>query len=176
MLTRDPAKAAGLPGTARLLASLDAIGNEARIDAIVHLAGESVAGGFWTASRKREIVESRTRMLADLAALCARLRRRPEVLIAASAIGYYGDTGDRLVDERAAQGPGFAGESCAATEAAAEVLALLGMRVVRWDRLVLARQGGLLWRLLFRSNGAWAGRSATAGNISAGSTGTIWSG
>lgn len=148
VLTRNPAKAR-LPAAARAIGSLAAIGNDARIDAIVHLAGESVAGGIWTARRKREIIESRTRITAELRALCKRLSRRPKVLIAASAIGFYGDTGEALVDEREGQGPGFAGESCAATEAAADALAALGVRVVNLRiGLVLARQGGLLARLL----------------------------
>lgn len=149
VLTRRPQTRA-LPGGTRLIDSLDRIDCATRIDAIVHLAGESVAGGLWTDKRKRDIIESRTGIAADLQTLCNRLEKRPEVLIAASAIGYYGDTGDMLIDEGAPQGPGFAGESCAAAEAAAQNLGELGIRVVRLRiGLVLARQGGLLGNLLF---------------------------
>ncbi len=150
VLTRQPTLARALPGGTRLIDALDRIDCATRIDAIVHLAGASVAGGFWTDKRKCEIIESRTGIAADLHALCERLERRPQVLVAASAIGFYGDSGDAFIDESAIQGAGFAGESCAAAEAAAENLAMLGIRVVRLRiGMVLARQGGLLGNLLF---------------------------
>lgn len=151
VLTRHPERAkALLPAGVRLITTLDDIASHARIDAIVHLAGESVAGGLWTPSRKAAIIASRVDMAADLHALCARLQRRPAVLVAASAIGYYGDAGEMLVTEASPQGAGFTGDSCAATETAAASFGDLGLRVVMLRiGMVLSREGGLLGNLLF---------------------------
>lgn len=150
VLSRRADAAMQLPGRAQIIASLDALPDHTRIDAIVHLAGESVAGGLWTQKRKARIIASRVDMANDLHRLCQRLTTRPRALIAASAIGYYGDAGDDILDEGAIQRPGFAGQSCAAVEQAADRFAGLGLRVIKLRiALVLARQGGLLGNLLF---------------------------
>jgi uncharacterized protein len=151
VLTRRPAAAHQLlPSGTRLITSLNDLRDDARIDAIVHLAGESVAGGLWTAQRKAAIIASRVAMADDLHALCTRLVRRPAVLVAASAIGYYGNAGEVLVNETTPQGRGFTGESCAATESAAARLSELGLRVVALRiGMVLSRDGGLLGNLFF---------------------------
>lgn len=151
VLTRRTAAAKViLPAGARLIECLDVLPDQARIDAIVHLAGESVAGGLWTAKRKAAIITSRVDMADALHALCARLQRRPAILVAASAIGFYGNTAEVLVNETSPQGRGFTGESCAATEAATLRLGELGVRVVNLRiGMVLSRDGGLLGNLLF---------------------------
>jgi uncharacterized protein (TIGR01777 family) len=121
------------------------------IDAVVHLAGESVAGGRWTAARKRAIRDSRVlgtralvRALGELPAAT-----RPRALIAASAIGIYGDRGDVELDETALPGDDFLAEVCSAWEAATRAAADLGIRIaiVRIG-IVLGRDGGALGKML----------------------------
>ena len=119
------------------------------IDALVHLAGESIAAGRWTARRKRSIRDSRVRGTKNLIDSLGRLPRPPRVLVSASAVGFYGDRGAAEVDESAAAGEGFLADVCAAWEAAALTGRDLGMRVAL-ARLgvVLTPAGGLLARLL----------------------------
>jgi uncharacterized protein (TIGR01777 family) len=132
------------PGTGRI----DATGLEGA-DAIVHLAGESVAGGRWTAARKRAIRESRTAGTRLLATTLAGLARRPRVLVSASAVGYYGDRGDELLTEDSAPGTGFLSEVAQAWEAAADPARRAGIRVVHPRiGMVLAAHGGALRAML----------------------------
>ena len=82
------------------------------IDAVVHLAGESIASGRWTAARKDRIRRSRvdgTRLLAEG---LARLKRKPKVLVSGSAIGFYGSRGDETLDEKSAAGDDFLAGVC----------------------------------------------------------------
>jgi len=87
------------------------------IDALVHLAGESVFGLRWTAEKKRRIAESRIAGSRAVVEALGRMERPPSVLVAASAIGWYGDRGDEELTESAAPGTGFLAETCAAWEA-----------------------------------------------------------
>ena len=87
------------------------------VDAVIHLAGESLAGGRWTAARKRRIRDSRVKGTHLIAQAVA--RARPKVFICASAVGLYGPTGETLVDEVSPSGKGFLAEVCEAWEAAA---------------------------------------------------------
>ena len=122
----------------------------AGVDAVVHLAGESVAGGRWTTKRKEAIRRSRvlgTSLLAQrLAALSA---PRPKVLVSASAIGVWGDRGDELLDDDSPPGEGFLSEVAVEWEAAAEPARQAGIRVVH-PRIgvVLSRAGGALKTML----------------------------
>src|SRR5688572_10428537 len=77
---------------------IDAAGLEG-VGAVVHLAGEPIGGGRWTESRKRRVLESRTRGTSLLARALAGLQRPPAVLLGGSAIGYYGDRGDEELTE-----------------------------------------------------------------------------
>lgn len=119
------------------------------IEAVVHLAGENIAGGRWTAGRKARIRDSRvdgTRRLCD--ALAA-LDTPPRVLVAASAIGFYGDRGDELLDEGAPPGTGFLPEVSRAWEAAAAPARAAGVRVVTLRiGIVLSPAGGALGQML----------------------------
>lgn len=149
VLTRDPAKAAGLPMPVTILTDLDQVPAEARIDAVVNLAGEGIADGPWTAQRRDRIIGSRLAMAAAVDRLLVRLRHRPATLITASAIGWYGLQGSTELDERSRPAPCFSHEVCAATEAAAEPARQIGLRVVSLRiGLVLGLQGGVLARLL----------------------------
>jgi uncharacterized protein (TIGR01777 family) len=120
----------------------------AGVDAIVHLAGFNL-GTRWTATRKRRILDSRvtgTRLVAEAA---ARLSPRPEALVCASAIGFYGERGDEILTETAPRGDGFLADIVDAWEAAADPARDAGIRVVSLRHgLVLSRSGGALGRLL----------------------------
>ena len=99
------------------------------IDAFVHLSGESVAAGRWSPARKSEIVRSRTVSTRLLAATLARLSSKPS-LVAASAIGYYGDRGGEWLDETSRPGRGFLPEVCVEWERACDAAREAGLRVV----------------------------------------------
>ncbi len=100
------------------------------LGAVVHLAGESVAGGRWTAERKRRIRESRVRGTSLLAEALASLLRPPKVLVSASGINIYGTTTDAPLDETAPTAGDYLAEVAAAWEAAAAPAAARGIRVV----------------------------------------------
>jgi uncharacterized protein (TIGR01777 family) len=119
------------------------------LDAVVHLAGESVASGRWTAARKAAIRDSRVTGTTLLAETLARLARPPRVLVSASAIGFYGDRGDELLTEDSPPGEGFLAEVCQAWEAATAPARRAGIRVVTLRiGVVLAASGGALATLL----------------------------
>jgi len=119
------------------------------IDAVVHLAGENIAGGRWTTERKQLLRDSRikpTRLLADR---LSRMAHPPKVLISASAVGIYGDRGAALLDEGAQLATDFLGTLATEWEAAADPARSAGIRVVH-PRLgvVLTPFGGALAKLL----------------------------
>lgn len=159
VLTRDPAHARHLPAPLRLITDLDQIDSASRIDAVVNLAGESIAGGLWTKRRRAAILDSRAATTRALHRLCARLTTPPAVLVNGSAIGFYGDAGDDVLDEGGRRGAGFCAEVCAAWEAEAVRFEALGLRVVRLRiGLVLASAGGFLGNLLFPFEAGTGGR------------------
>ncbi|HUI96605.1 MAG TPA: TIGR01777 family oxidoreductase [Xanthobacteraceae bacterium] len=148
-LVRDPHQAAALPPPLRLVTRLDQIPADSRIDAIVNLAGEPIAGGFWTAARRRRILASRLRVTRDVVRLIERLERKPTVLVSASAIGWYGLWQDEALTEFDGGKACFTHRVCEAWERAAVAAERLGVRVVRLRiGLVLGTEGGLLARLL----------------------------
>jgi uncharacterized protein (TIGR01777 family) len=119
------------------------------IDAVVHLAGENIAGGRWSVARKQRIRDSRVEPTRRLSETLARLATPPRVLIAASAIGYYGDRGDVMVDETTPAGSGFLPEVCRAWEAATDPAVEAGIRVVHLRTgIVLTAAGGALGKML----------------------------
>lgn len=119
------------------------------VDAVIHLAGAGVADRRWTASYRRTIRESRVGGTQVIASALAAADPRPRVLLSASAVGWYGDTGDRVVDETEPAGQGFLADVCAAWEAATAPAENAGVRVVRMRTgHVLTRTGGLLGRIL----------------------------
>jgi uncharacterized protein (TIGR01777 family) len=119
------------------------------LDAVVHLAGESVAAGRWTAAKKDRIRKSRVEGTRLLAQTLAGLRRPPKVLVSASAIGVYGNRGEEELDEASPPGSGFLASVCRDWEAATEPAKQAGIRVIL-ARLgvVLASEGGALGRML----------------------------
>lgn len=150
VLTRDPTRARGLP-TEDLRAwsteGAPASGLFADVDAVVHLAGESVQGR-WTSAKKRAIRESRVRGTASVVQAIAEAReagKGPQVLVSASAIGWYGERGDDELSEREPAGGDFLAEVCQAWEGEAAKAVAQGVRVARLRfGLVLAPEGGAL--------------------------------
>jgi len=121
----------------------------AQCDAVVHLAGESIAAGRWTAAKKRRIRDSRVEGTRRLCEALAALPRPPRVLVSASAIGFYGERGDERLDEESMPGEGFLSDTCRSWEAATEPAEQAGIRVVRLRLgVVLAAGGGALARML----------------------------
>lgn len=116
---------------------------------VVHLAGENIAAGRWTAEQKARIRDSRVKGTRLLAESLARLARRPAVLLCASALGYYGNRGEEVLKESSPSGSGFLAEVCREWEAAAEPAARCGIRVVNLRMgVVLSPKGGALSRML----------------------------
>jgi uncharacterized protein len=146
-LVRRPARSAGEigwdPASALDPAALSGI------DAVVHLSGAPIAAKRWTDARKAELRASRITSTSTLATAMAAATPTPLALICGSAIGFYGDTGDEVVDESARAGVGFLADLVRDWEAAAEPAADAGVRVacIR-SGVVLAADGGMLGRLL----------------------------
>jgi uncharacterized protein len=119
------------------------------LDACVHLAGAGIGDRRWTKRYKAEVRASRVLGTRALAGALAKLGKPPATLVAASAIGWYGDTGGREVDESAPAGTGFLARLVRDWEAAAGPAAAAGIRVVHTrSGLVLTPAGGFLGRLL----------------------------
>jgi len=119
------------------------------VDAVVHLAGESVAARRWTAEQKRRIRNSRMVGTRNLVAGLQAATTRPSVLVSASAVGFYGDRGDEQLDERASAGHDFLSGVCQEWERESGRAGELGMRVVQVRvGVVLSAEGGALPRML----------------------------
>lgn len=118
-------------------------------DAVVHLAGESIAEGRWTDEKKKRIRESRakgTRLLSDA---LANLTQPPKTLISASAVGYYGNRGDELLTEQSAPGNDFLAEVCVEWEKATALATEKGIRTVNSRfGIILDKKGGALAKML----------------------------
>ena len=118
-------------------------------DAVVHLAGESLLSLRWTEEKKRRIWRSRVKGTEWLCRMLARLRRPPRVLVASSAVGYYGDRGNQVLTETSGPGKGFLAELCQAWEEATRPASRMGIRVVTLRTgLVLSPAGGALGTML----------------------------
>lgn len=148
VLTRDATRAARiLPGVQALedLAQADAA------DAAINLAGEPLAEGRWSETRKRRFRTSRIGTTRTLLEWIARQpdAQRPRCLLSGSAIGYYGDAGERVLDEASPAGDDFAAQLCRDWEAEAARARELGVRVTLLRTgVVLGRDGGALARML----------------------------
>lgn len=148
--SRSPGSVRGLPAgvepvewdtasAGRLAALIDGA------DAVVHLVGEGIADGRWTAERKRRILDSRVRSTAAVVEAMAAVGSRPGVLLQSSAVGYYGARGDEEITEESGPGDGFLADVCVAWEEASAPAGDLGVRrVVLRTGLVLSMDGGAL--------------------------------
>lgn len=121
-----------------------------RADAIVHLAGENIAGARWTEATKARIRSSRGTATRLLCETLARLEPRPRTLICASATGFYGDRGAQVLNEERASGAGFLADVCREWEAATAPAAACGIRVVnlRFGVVLSAADGALAKMIL----------------------------
>jgi uncharacterized protein len=119
------------------------------VDVVVHLAGEPLAEGRWTADKKQRIQGSRVLGTRHLVQALGELSQRPKLLITASAVGYYGDRGDELLDESSSPGTDFLAQVCCAWEHEALQARTFGIRVVCLRLgMVLAAGEGALARML----------------------------
>src|SRR5215207_2245714 len=119
------------------------------VDAVVHLSGANVGARRWSESYKRTIRNSRVDSTETMSAAIAAATPRPRVLLSASGINYYGDTGDRIVDEASPAGSGFLADLCQQWEAATRAAEEAGTRAVHLRSApVLSRKGGLLKRIV----------------------------
>lgn len=122
---------------------------DAAPEAVINLAGEPIAEGRWTDEKKRRIVESRVETTRAVVDLCARAENPPGVLVSASAMGYYGDQGQREVTEDTPPNHEFVHEICDRWETEARKVEAHGVRVaIARIGLVLDQGGGMLARTL----------------------------
>jgi uncharacterized protein (TIGR01777 family) len=126
--------------------NLDAAGN---INAVIHLSGENIGEGWWTAEKKKRIIDSRTQTTGLIAKTIAKMKTPPKVFLCASAIGYYGDRGDAFMDESDGPGRDFISDVCSQWEASTQAAIEAGIRTVNLRiGVVLSPQGGALGKLL----------------------------
>ena len=131
-------------GSGRRLFSLTQQLDVSGCDGLVHLAGESILG-LWTKEKRRRILESRVEGTRRLVEGIAAAAVKPSVLVSASAIGFYGDTGERFADEGSPAGKGFLSDVAKAWEEEAMKAEAYGVRVVRLRiGFVLGRDGGAM--------------------------------
>jgi uncharacterized protein (TIGR01777 family) len=118
-------------------------------DAVVHLAGENIAAGRWTSARKARIRDSRVKGTKLIAETVAKVEQPPQVLVSASAIGYYGNRGNEVLREESPPGTGFLPDVCRQWEAATDPATRKGIRVVHLRTgIVLSKEGGALRQML----------------------------
>ena len=121
----------------------------ARADAVINLAGEPVLGGRWTAQRKAALHQSRIELTSLIVDTIRQSQQRPAVMISASAVGYYGDRGDELLDEHSAPEGDFLARLCTQWEEAAMRAEQAGVRVfIPRIGIVLGLEGGALAQML----------------------------
>lgn len=123
------------------------------IDAIVHLAGESIASGRWTSNKKEQILSSRVKGTDFISEIISKMVNKPKVLVSASAIGFYGNRGDEDLNEKSSPGKLFLSEVCKAWEDSTLKAQKSGVRVVNLRiGIVLDKSGGALKKMLLPFN------------------------
>src|SRR5579872_630933 len=119
------------------------------VEAFIHLSGENVAAGRWTAAQKQRLRDSRLITTRNLVRVMQQVKPLPRALLCASAIGFYGERGDEILTEESSLGAGFLPELCNAWEQEAQTANAFGVRVVNLRfGLVLSRAGGPLAKML----------------------------
>jgi uncharacterized protein len=126
--------------------------NEAieKTDAIINLAGEPISNKRWTSQQKEKIITSRINTTADIINSIRNAKNKPEILVNISAVGFYGNTEEMVIDEASPKGSGFLAKVCELWENEAKMAENFGVRVII-PRLgiVLEKNGGALKKLLF---------------------------
>ena len=148
VLTRQPQHALKVLGAVKVYRSADEIPDDAKFDAIVHLAGANVMARPWSAARKRVLMGSRIGIAEQLLAFLARAKSPPKAWVQASAVGFYPTNSKHVLDETALPGVGFAADLCQAVEAKALAGASFGLRVVNLRLGVVLGKGGGVYPLM----------------------------
>lgn len=150
LLSRRPERVRRLYGTrVRVIRALTEFRTDDPLDAVINLAGENITDRPWTVGRKQQLLASRITLTEELVALLKRRPQKPRVLISGSAVGWYGDQGDTLLEESATAHPEFTHALCRDWENAAREAETLGIRLCLLRLgVVLGRSGGMLKRLL----------------------------
>ena len=153
ILSRNPDRVSGLP------AGVQVVGWDGRssrgwehlvdgADAVINLAGANLADGRWTAARKREILESRLNAGRAVVEAVSKARRKPRVVIQASAVGYYGSRSEAEVTEESGAGNDFPAQVCVEWEASTQPVEAMGVRrIVVRTGVVMSTEGGALPRM-----------------------------
>ncbi len=150
VVTRRPEKhEAAFAEKVRYIGSFSAIDNSACFDAVINLGGEGIADKRWTVKRKQQLLDSRLGLTNHLVKCLARLEKKPEVMISASAVGWYGAHDETPLTETSACHQEFSHELCDAWEKEAAAAEELGIRlcIIRLG-IVLGKNGGVLKRML----------------------------
>lgn len=146
--SRDPKGRPGLFAWNPAAGEIDQAGLEDAF-AVVHLAGDNIADGRWTEAKKKRILESRVEGTKLIAETIAAREQKPQVLVSASAIGWYGNRGDERIDENSAPGEGYLPMVCQQWEQASQPAAEAGVRLVNLRiGVVVSTQGGALEKML----------------------------
>ncbi len=139
------------------------------VDAVINLAGEGIAGGRWSETRKQEILQSRVLSVRRLVEAMSAMDEKPKVFVSASAIGFYGDRGDESLDETSAKGEGFLSDVCQSWENEIIKARDLGVRTVACRvGMVLGHDGGALGNMLSPF------KMGLGGNLGSGSQWMSW--
>jgi uncharacterized protein len=150
VLSRSPDSVKAKCGEAvQAMATLDEWTPETIFDAVINLAGEPIVDARWTDQQKQRLWQSRVSLTETLVQRIANAKHKPAVLLSGSAVGFYGDGGDNILDESLPAGTDFGAHLCSAWENAAQSASDFGIRVcLLRTGLVLASSGGLLGRML----------------------------
>lgn len=150
VLSRSPDSVKAKCGEAvQAMATLDEWTPETAFDAVINLAGEPIVDARWTDQQKQRLWQSRVSLTETLVQHIANANHKPAVLLSGSAVGFYGDGGDNILDESRPPATDFGAQLCSAWEKAAQSASDFGVRVcLLRTGLVLASSGGLLGRML----------------------------
>lgn len=150
VLSRSPAKVQRLCGAAvKPMASLQEWLPAVHFDVVINLAGEPIIDARWTEKRKQLLLDSRVALTRELVACMQFAAQKPALFLSGSAIGYYGDTGDRIIDETAELAQDFGAQLCSAWEHEANQSSAMGIRTILLRTgLVFDARGGMLQKML----------------------------
>ncbi|NOR22799.1 MAG: TIGR01777 family protein [Desulforhopalus sp.] len=123
--------------------------SDTEFQTVIHLAGENVAQGRWTKKKKQNILMSRLEGTKELVDYISILKTKPSVFLCASAVGYYGNRGDEILDENSSLGTGFLADVCRQWEKESQRLSTMGVRVVNLRfGMILSPRGGALHKMI----------------------------
>lgn len=154
LLSRNPSKVISRPSLTLLPWDGETAGSWTKsadgVDAVINLAGEGIADKRWSAARKKALMESRTKSAQAIVNFIRNAKKRPSILVNASAVGFYGNVPEGTVTENSPRGTGFLAETCDLWEKAAQEAEMLGVRTVLIRiGIVLEKGGGALSKMVF---------------------------